>query len=99
MGVNTLLYVQTSQCHMHTSGQFDTLYHEHLSFFTAHSFSMAATLSNLWVVNFEIVPIHGNSCLWTLRRNLVGAPVAAAVQAQLEHEAAAGIGAKRVAVP
>ena len=68
MGAHTLLYIQTSQCQMHEDGQFDTVYHEHLSFFTMHSFKVAAELSNLTIRSFETVPIHGISCFWTLSR-------------------------------
>ena len=68
MSAHTLLYIQTSQCQMHEDGQFDTVYHEHLSFFTMHSFKVAAELSNLTIVSFQTVPIHGISCFWTLSR-------------------------------
>ena len=68
MSAHTLLYIQTSQCQMHEDGQFDTVYHEHLSFFTMHSFKVAAELSNLTILSFETVPIHGISCFWTLSR-------------------------------
>jgi hypothetical protein len=53
---------------MHEDGQFDTVYHEHISFFTMHSFKVAAELSNLTILSFETVPIHGISCFWTLSR-------------------------------
>ena len=68
MDENTKLYVQTSQCDMHTKAQFDTSYHEHISFFTAHSFQYAAKLSRLKIVNYEKTPIHGTSCLVTMMR-------------------------------
>ena len=68
MGPRTLLFIQTSQCHMHEDGQFDTAYHEHLSFFTSHSFERAATAAQLAVLSFETTPIHGISCLWKLKR-------------------------------
>ena len=68
MGKHTKLYVQTSQCDMHTKGQFDTSYHEHISFFTAHSFQYAATLSGLDIINYEKTPIHGTSCLVTMMK-------------------------------
>ena len=68
MGEYTKLYIQTSQCDMHTKGQFDTSYHEHISFFTAHSFQYAAKLSGLEIVNYEKTPIHGTSCLVTLMK-------------------------------
>ena len=68
MSMQTLLYIQTSQCEMYESGQFDTVYHEHISFFTAHSFRKIAELVGLRIINFEITPIHGRSCLVTFKR-------------------------------
>jgi len=69
MTQNTKLYIQTSQCKMFENGEFDTIYHEHISFFTVHSFKKAAELSDLKITNFEIVPIHGESCLVTFMKN------------------------------
>ena len=66
MSKRTLLYIQTSQCNMHEYGQFDTAYHEHISFFTAHSFLKVAILSGLHIRSFETTPIHGTSCLVTM---------------------------------
>ncbi|CAF4310104.1 unnamed protein product, partial [Rotaria sp. Silwood2] len=68
MGRRTRLYIQTSQCEMYETGQFDTVYHEHVSFFTAHSFKKIATLAGLTVIRFEMTPIHGRSCLVTFQR-------------------------------
>ncbi|UJR08072.1 hypothetical protein I4U23_012349 [Adineta vaga] len=68
MGLKTKLYIQTSQCEMYETGQFDTIYHEHVSFFTAHSFKKIANLAGLNIINFEITPIHGRSCLVTFQR-------------------------------
>ena len=69
MGPDTKLYVQTSQCNMMQFGQFDTVYHEHISFFTGHSFFKASLLAGLSIVSFETTPIHGTSCLVTLKLN------------------------------
>ena len=66
MSPSTPLYIQTSQCQMHQEGQFDTAYHEHLSFFTSHSFLVASTLAGLRILEFMTTPVHGESCLWTL---------------------------------
>lgn len=68
MGLTTLLYLQTSQCKMHDYGQFDTIYHEHVSFFTLHSFRELARRAGLVIINYEITPIHGESCLLTMMR-------------------------------
>eukprot|EP00927_Polykrikos_kofoidii_P015633 TRINITY_DN16971_c0_g1_i1.p1 TRINITY_DN16971_c0_g1~~TRINITY_DN16971_c0_g1_i1.p1 ORF type:complete len:1153 (-),score=115.37 TRINITY_DN16971_c0_g1_i1:21-3479(-) len=67
MGPKTKLYVQTSQCNMQQLGQFDTVYHEHISFFTGHSFLKAAELAGLYILSFETTPIHGESCLVTMK--------------------------------
>ncbi|CAJ1379854.1 unnamed protein product [Effrenium voratum] len=69
MGPKTKLYIQTSQCNMQQLGQFDTMYHEHISFFTGHSFKKAADLAGLEIVKFETVPIHGESCLVTMEKS------------------------------
>lgn len=68
MGEHTILYVQTSQCQMLQENQFDTAYHEHISFFSGHSFREAARLSGLEIVNFRVTAIHGKSCLVSMRR-------------------------------
>ncbi|ARF11772.1 methyltransferase [Klosneuvirus KNV1] len=64
----TKLYIQTSQCNMYITGEFDTIYHEHLSFYTAHSFKKVAELTNLIITGLEITPIHGNSFLVTMQK-------------------------------
>jgi hypothetical protein len=79
MGPTTRLYLQTSQCEMYDTGQFDTVYHEHVSFFSAQSFARMAELAGLAIVRFEKVPIHGVSCLVTLMKAPAGSAGAAAV--------------------
>lgn len=66
---NTILFVQTSQCDMYINGEFDTVYHEHLSYFTLHSMIKAAQLSGLKLVDFEKTHIHGGSFLFTIVKN------------------------------
>ena len=68
MSLRTKLYIQTSQCNMYETGQFDTVYHGHVSFFTAHSFRKIAELVHLRIINFEMTPIHGRSCIVTFQR-------------------------------
>jgi nucleoside-diphosphate-sugar epimerase/SAM-dependent methyltransferase len=90
MGDNTVLYIQTSQCNMHQTGQFDTAYHEHISFFTGHSYMKAAELSGLHITNFEITPIHGDSCFVTFRKQKTKNPTNG-IQKRLDDEVDAGI--------
>ena len=69
MNDNTELYIQTSQCNMYLTGEFDTVYHEHLSFFTAHSFKFLAESVGLNIVSLEKTPIHGTSFLVKMKKN------------------------------
>jgi len=59
-----IAYIQTSQADMFQYGQFDTIYHEHISFFNVNSMSALLAGTNLHLQKVEIVPIHGNSYLW-----------------------------------
>jgi nucleoside-diphosphate-sugar epimerase/2-polyprenyl-3-methyl-5-hydroxy-6-metoxy-1,4-benzoquinol methylase len=70
MNDSTYLYVQTSQCNMYANGEFDTIYHEHLSFFTIASMMKAAELSGLCVTEVTKQPIHGTSYLFQMRKGL-----------------------------
>ena len=87
MGESTKLYIQTSQCNMQQLGQFGTVYHEHISFFTGHSFLVAAELSGLVINSFETTPIHGESCLVTMQldksKNLQGGNNASSTSASI----------------
>ena len=65
---STILYIQTSQCNMYINGEFDTIYHEHLSFFTVSSMMKAAELSGLCIVSVAKKPIHGISYLFTMKK-------------------------------
>ena len=94
MGPQTKLYVQTSQCEMMNEGQFDTAYHEHISFFSAHSFVEAALLAGLNITHFEETPVHGISCLVTLKlpfKSKSPYPYGSSVLNRLKLEEALGI--------
>ena len=45
------------------NGEFDTIYHEHHSFFSARSFAHLLNQVGLYVKDINIVPIHGTSYL------------------------------------
>ena len=59
MVANTKLYIQTSQADIFTTGEFDTIYHEHISFFTISSMYKLAERCGLFLEHVEKVPIHG----------------------------------------
>lgn len=55
------LFIQTSQADMVRNNEFDTIYHEHLSFFNASSMDALAKRAGLYLISIEKTPIHGNS--------------------------------------
>ena len=61
-------FVQTSQANMFTSGQFDTVYHEHISFFNVQSMKALLDRAGLSLVEVTIVSIHGQSYLWEIQK-------------------------------
>jgi hypothetical protein len=60
------IYIQTSQCDMFENGEFDAVYHEHHSYFTASSFGTLAYGTGLEIKEACKVPIHSMSFLFRL---------------------------------
>ena len=67
MNNNTILYIQTSQSEMIEKGQYDTAYHEHLSFFTVKSMDIAGKIAGLCLDGVEKTPVHGSSYIFRFR--------------------------------
>lgn len=66
---NGIAYIQTSQADMFITGQFDTVYHEHISFFNVKSMKALLNRAGLYLSNVSITEIHGNSYLWEITKN------------------------------
>jgi SAM-dependent methyltransferase len=66
------IYVQTSQALMLKNGEFDTIYHEHHSFFTVRSMLALAARAGLRVAAVRHVPVHGTSYLFELTADQAG---------------------------
>ena len=62
-------FTQTSQAEMIDNNQFDTIYHEHISFFSEHSFFALSKRINLPLVSIEKRNIHGQSFLFRNQRS------------------------------
>lgn len=62
------VYIQTSQCNMFENNEFDACYHEHSSYFTAHSFATLARRAGFTVTDVKKVPIHSMSFLFELQK-------------------------------
>jgi len=69
--------------------QFDTIYHEHFSYFSLTTTARIAAAHGLVVADVEELPTHGGSLRVYLRRREAGPP-APAVEALLERERAGG---------
>lgn len=65
---NGKAFIQTSQANMFISGEFDTVYHEHISFFNVKSMRSLLERAGLSLSNVSIVPIHGGSYLWEITK-------------------------------
>lgn len=63
------LHIQTSQADMIAHGQFDTIYHEHISFFSARSMRMLAERAGMSLEDIFITPVHGGSYVFVLTLN------------------------------
>ena len=66
---DSVLFVQTSQANMVMNNEFDTIYHEHLSFFNANSMNELAKRAGLHLINVEKTPIHGTSYVFVFKKD------------------------------
>jgi 2-polyprenyl-3-methyl-5-hydroxy-6-metoxy-1,4-benzoquinol methylase len=62
----SILYIQTSQRDMYKNGEFDTIYHEHLSFFNTHSMKKVVESAGLYLHNVQHSNIHGGSYVFEI---------------------------------
>lgn len=65
---DSLLFIQTSQAEMIKNNEFDTIYHEHLSFFNINSFNELTKRTELKLLNVIKTPIHGMSYVFILSK-------------------------------
>lgn len=62
-----MVFVQPSQARMFENGEFDTIYHEHLSFFNTRSIGELARRAGLRLVDAFLVGVHGDSPVYVLQ--------------------------------
>lgn len=63
------LYIQTSQKDMIKNGEFDTIYHEHHSFFSINSMKTVCARAGLVLVDVDFRPVHGTSYLFKIKKS------------------------------
>lgn len=61
------LYIQTSQKNMIKNGEFDTIYHEHHSFFNINSMQTMLNRAGLQLEDVSYRPVHGTSYLFKIK--------------------------------
>jgi SAM-dependent methyltransferase len=69
MSEESLLFVQTSQADMIKNNEFDTIYHEHISFYNINSMNELCKRSGMYLVDVVKCPLHGNSYIFVISRN------------------------------
>ena len=85
---NGTAYIQTSQSQMYQRNEFDTTYHEHISFFSANSMNTLAKRAGLVLTDIEITPIHGDSYVFVLKHE--GADISNSVTETIRKEGKEG---------
>ena len=62
------IFISTSQADMVINGEFDTIYHEHISFFNSQSMKKLCERAGLYLVDVNFMPIHGTSYIFTVSK-------------------------------
>jgi SAM-dependent methyltransferase len=62
------IFISTSQADMILNGEFDTIYHEHISYYNAESMRRLAERAGLFLVDVVKTPIHGTSYIFVLAK-------------------------------
>ena len=65
----SVLFIQTSQANMVINNEFDTIYHEHLSFFNTNSMKVLVEKCGLFLSNVFKTDIHGTSYVFVITKN------------------------------
>jgi len=63
---DTKIFIQTSQANMFVNNEFDTIYHEHLSFFCTNSMNTVVRKNGLFLQDVFKTPIHGTSYVFVV---------------------------------
>lgn len=66
MHEESLLFVQTSQADMILNNEFDTIYHEHISFYNINSMNELCKRAGLNLIDVVKSPMHGNSYIFII---------------------------------
>jgi SAM-dependent methyltransferase len=65
---DSLLFIQTSQADMIKNNEFDTIYHEHISFYNINSMNELCMRVGLNLIDVIKCPLHGNSYIFVISK-------------------------------
>lgn len=68
LNIKGKIFISTSQADMVLNGEFDTIYHEHISYYNAHSMKQLAERAGLFLIDVVKTPIHGTSYIFVLAK-------------------------------
>jgi len=68
MHTDSLLFCSISQANMIVNGEFDTIYHEHLSFYNIKSARALCKRADLYLIDVLKHPIHGGSYIFVISK-------------------------------
>ena len=69
MDDDSLLFIQTSQANMVRNNEFDTIYHEHLSFFSSNSMKSLVERCGMTLYDIFKTDIHGTSYVFVISKS------------------------------
>ena len=69
---NSFLFIQTSQSNMIINNEFDTIYHEHISFFNSNSMKVLVERCGLFLHNIFKTDVHGTSYVFVVTKKDIG---------------------------
>lgn len=83
MNEDSLLFIQTSQANMILNNEFDTIYHEHISFFNSKSMKKLCERAGLHLVDVLHMPIHGTSYIFVISKKQMRGNVDYVIQKEM----------------
>lgn len=90
-----LLFIATSQGDMIFNGEFDTIYHEHISFYNINSMDKLCKRAGLNLIDVRRHPIHGNSYIFVISKTKTNTEH---INQLIEHERSLGLYSKELMI-
>jgi 2-polyprenyl-3-methyl-5-hydroxy-6-metoxy-1,4-benzoquinol methylase len=88
MHKESIMLATTSQCDMILNGEFDTIYHEHLSFYNIKSIDALCKRAGLNLIDVVKSPVHGTSYIFIISK---GRKASATIKNLIDIETNAGL--------